>query len=117
MVFFSRFLASLPMTSGQMRFLPAVEMTDVSREKRGRCGGEAAAPPTCHQWHGVISTAGRNLVIMNYLILLWRSRNDGEAKEKKAFSGGFAAAKCPSFSNAACHSERSEESFETFTGK
>jgi len=27
------------MTSGQMRFLPAVEMTDVSREKRGGCGG------------------------------------------------------------------------------
>jgi len=50
-----------------MRFLPAVEMTDVSREKSGRCGGggeaAAAAPPQCHQWHGVISTAGRNLPI------------------------------------------------------
>ena len=65
-----RFLTLLPMTSGQMRFLPSVEMTGVSREKME--GGEAAASPPPHlppypQWHGVISTAGRNLVIMNYL--------------------------------------------------
>ena len=49
-----------------MRFLPAVEMTGVSREKME--GGEAAASPPPHllpypQWHGVISTAGRNLPI------------------------------------------------------
>jgi len=31
------------MTSGQIRFLPAVEMTGVSREKRGGCGGGFAA--------------------------------------------------------------------------
>jgi len=38
-------------------------------------GDEAAASPPphlppYHQWYGVISTAGRNLVIMNCLILL-----------------------------------------------
>jgi len=37
-------------------------------------------------------------------------------QKKKAFSGGKAAAKRPSFSHAARHSERSEESLETFTG-
>ena len=62
---FSFRFAPLPMTSGQMRFLPAVEMTGVSREKGG--GGEMAASPPSHhpsyyQCHGVISTAGRNLI-------------------------------------------------------
>ena len=36
-------------------------------------------------------------------------------QKKKAFSGGEAAAKCFSFSHATRHSERSEESLETFT--
>ena len=64
MVCAGRFPASLPMTSGQMRFLPAVEMTGVSREKwRGvRRRQSRRLTPPYHQWHGVISTAGRNLI-------------------------------------------------------
>ena len=107
MVCFSRFLASLPMTKWTdeiPHFVTNDEWTNEiphfvrndGRFARKMEGGEAAAKPPphlppYHQWYGVISTAGRNLVIMNYLIFLWWSRNDGEAKEKKH----LAAAKPP----------------------
>jgi len=54
--------------------------------------------------------------IMVYVSRFRAKREMTAEQKKKTFSGGEAAAKCLSFSHATRHSERSEESHETFTG-
>ena len=52
------FSTTLPMTSGQMRFLPAVEMTVVSRENME--GGAAAASPPLNAFFSFASPSFRD---------------------------------------------------------